>query len=272
MLQHVDLADVIKLNAVIKQVYKVDFSSLALDSYRRRVYSAMNVCGASTIEDFSVRIANDQEVFNKFCTSIRVDVTEFFRDPSFWKQFREQVSSKLLTHLTIRIWVPNFSSGQELMTLLICLRELGAIDKCKILATDISEELIERVKSSVFSIKEIELAQSNYDRYGGKNGLSSYYTIVNDLAHFDQSLLRNVQFKKYFLGFEASPGKFDLILCRNTMIYFNHKLKDTVLSVFAESTMKGGFLAIGIKESLEKSSVEKEYNQYCIDEKIYQKL
>jgi len=272
MLHQIDLLDANKLNAVIKEKYKIDFSTWSHDSYRRNVYEAMVLSGEKNIEEYILKVADSQDCFAKFCANIRVDVTEFFRDPSFWKQFREQVSPKLLSHQTIRIWVPNYSSGQELMSLLICLREWGAIDRCKIIATEINEEYLGRFNQALFPLKEMELAQSNYERYGGKSILSNYYTIDNDMVKFDQSLLRNVQFKVNVLGYDEMPGKFDLILCRNNMIYFNHKLQEKLLKLFAESTLLGGFLAIGVKESIEHFTSAKEFKAYCLDEKIYQRV
>jgi chemotaxis protein methyltransferase CheR len=272
MFHQIDLLSANKLNAVIKEKYAIDFFTQANNTYRRRAYTAMMAIGISEVEQLIVQLTESPVLFLKYCAHLNVAVTEFFRDPFFWKQLSHQLHKKISSNYTLKIWVPNFSSGQELLSLLICLKELNLLEQCHIVATEINDEAIEPAKNALFSRKDIELAQSNYERYAEKNTFSNYYKLINDeQVVMDQALLKSVVFKKNILGQDLSPGIFDLILCRNNMIYMNHKLQEKVLRIFSESMFGGGLLAIGIKESIEHSTVKGELKLLCIEEKIYKK-
>jgi chemotaxis protein methyltransferase CheR len=272
MLDQIDVLSGNKLNAVLKEKYNVDYSGFASSSYRRRVPIAMTALGAANVDDLILKLVADKDAFQVFSMHLRVECTELFRDPSFWRQLKEQVGPKLNAHQTIRIWVPHFSSGEELYSLLIWLKEQDCLDKTKVIATEVNDKLFEKLQSGKYSSKDFELAKSNYERYGGTKDFSAYCKEVDGAMQMDTSLLKNVQFKVNFLGYDEAPGKFDLVLCRNVILLFNNKLQELVLKQFYDAIIPGGFLAIGVKESIEGSDYKKHFNAFSADEKIFQKI
>ena len=271
MISDIDLIDVKSLNKVINETYSVDFSDYATTSFKRRVEKAGNSLHIPTFEVLLEKIKTDTNFYERFVSNLVVDTTEFFRDPSFWRKLREEVIVKFRANNTIRIWVAGCSSGEELLSLAILLKEEGLYDKSKILATEINEFALMKIKSAVYDAKSLETAESNYERYEGKRKFSDYYTEINGEITLKSDLLTNVNFQAKHLDDSNIPGKYDLILCRNVLIYFNPALQDRVLGNFSNSLFPSGYLAIGVKESISNSRKGNEFLVVSQEENIYKK-
>jgi chemotaxis protein methyltransferase CheR len=271
MITDVDLIDVKNLNKVISETYNTDFSDFATTSYKRRVEKAGNALHMPSMDVLIEKIRQDKHVYDSFISNLIVDTTEFFRDPSFWRMLRNDVVSKFKINNTIRIWVAGCATGEELFSLAILLKEEGLLDKTKIFATEISELSLMKLKTAKFDTKSLEIAESNYERFEGKKKFTDYCTEVAGEFTMKPDLLANVNFQSRFLDDENIPGKYDLILCRNVLLYFNASLQDKVLKNFSNSMFPSGFLAIGVKESITNSRSFSDFVEISHEEKIYKK-
>ncbi len=272
-MQDIEIADLRRLTEVIKEQYDYDFSNYAMSSFKRRIQRILELYKIHTIDMLIKKIREDKSFFGDFITEITVNVTEMFRDPSFWRELREHVIPNiLLNHQTISIWHAGCSSGEEVFSMNIMLKEMGIMDKAKIIATDIDKVILEKAKAGQYPIKNMELNEKNYIRFQGKTTLSDYYKEVNGKAMLDKSLLQNVSFREHDLVNGNIFNKFDLVLCRNVMIYFNQTLQNVVLKKLHESLFKYGYLIIGSKESLIWCEIANKFIVVNNEEKFYKKI
>lgn len=271
--QDIEISDLRRITELVKDRYDYDFTNYAMSSFRRRILRIMELYKFSSPELLIKRLTNDAEFFEEFISEITVNVTEMFRDPSFWRELRDNVIPNiLLNHNTISIWHAGCSSGEEVFSMAIMLREMGILDKAKIIATDIDKNILDRAKQGHYSIKNMALNEKNYIRYEGKHSFSDYFKEVNGKAVMDKTLVENVSYRLHDLVRGVVFNKFDLIICRNVMIYFNQKLQNEVLKKLHESIFKYGYLVIGSKESLIWCEIANKFIVVNNEEKIYKKI
>jgi chemotaxis protein methyltransferase CheR len=210
---------------------------------------------------------------HEFLDELTVNVTEMFRDPNFWRIMREEViPAILLNHKQFKIWHAGCSSGEEVLSMSILLKEMGILNEVQLFATDLDSNILERAKSGTYTLKNMELNEKNYIRFQGTGSMKDYYKEENGYAVFNKELLANVTFRKHDLVLGEVFNKFDLVLCRNVMIYFNQSLQNEVLKKFHESLFKYGYLAIGSKESLIWCDYANRFIVVNNEEKIYKKI
>jgi chemotaxis protein methyltransferase CheR len=263
-----------ELDAVIRCVkdYRgVDFSEYAQGSLNRRVMRFFEINRLSGLSEFQQRVRTDREFGDFFINEITVNVTEMFRDPTFWVCIRDSVLPALSDRPVIRIWHAACSTGEEVFSMGILLREAGLEDKTRIVATDLNETALEQAQTGVFKLKSQILNHKNYGALNGKNDLALYYRTEGNNVIYDSSLIRNVKFLKHDLTSEQQPAKFDLIICRNVLIYFSFSLQDRVLQHFYDSLKSDSFLGIGSKESIYRTKIEKLVEIESYEEKIFRK-
>ncbi len=272
-MQDIDIADLKRISELIYQKYNYDFRNYAMSSFKRRVLRIMELKKLNV--EALIKKLNDTPVFiNEFLDELTVNVTEMFRDPSFWRIMREEIiPAILLNHKQFKIWHAGCSSGEEVLTMCIMLKEMGILHDVTLIATDLDVNILERAKSGTYAIKNMELNEKNYIRFQGTgSSLKEYYKEDNGYAVFNKELLTNVSFRKHDLVLGEIFNKFDLILCRNVMIYFNQTLQNDVLKKFHESLFKYGYLAIGSKESLIWCDYANRFIVVNNEEKIYKKI
>ncbi len=272
MIQDIDIADLKKITELIQSKHGYDFRNYAMSSFKRRMLRLLEL-KSLTIEALLKKL-NDQPGFiDEFLDELTVNVTEMFRDPGFWRSIRDEIiPGILLNHKSFKIWHAGCSSGEEVISMTIVLQELGILNDVQIFATDLDTTILEKAKSASYPIKNMELNEKNYIRYEGKGSLKDYYKEDSGRAIFNKDLLQNVTFRKHDLVKGEVFNKFDLILCRNVMIYFNQTLQNEVLKKFHESMFKYGYLAIGSKESLIWCEVANKFLVVNNEEKIYKKV
>ena len=196
-----------------------------------------------------------------------------FRDPSFWRILRDDIIPNiLLNHKNINIWHAGCSSGEEVLSMAILLKEMDILDKARIIATDVDRVILDKAKKATYPLKNMELNEKNYIRFQGTESLSNYYTIHNNHAVMDPSLIQNVSFREHDLVRGGVFNKFDLVLCRNVMIYFNQNLQNEVLKKLHECLFKYSYLVIGSKESLIWCEIANKFIVVNNEEKIYKKI
>ncbi len=260
----------ILLNDVL-ECHGYDFLEYSSASIKRRITRLYTLDNFVSFAEFRYAIKYDKQYFKRFLEEITVNVTEMFRDPSFYKALREDVLPGLGTYPFIRVWIAGCSTGEEAYSIAILLKELNLLHKTLIYATDINPSVLEKAKKGMFSLSHLKQYSENYQQSGGKIDFSSYYTANYALAKFDGALSDRMIFSTHNLVSDHSFNAFQLILCRNVLIYFEKELQHKVFNLFDNSIEKLGYLALGSKESLDFWFKAKEYKRIRT-EKIWRKL
>jgi chemotaxis protein methyltransferase CheR len=252
--------------------YGFDFRAYAYASVRRRLWKRIEEERLSSISALQERVLHDPAMMEKLLLDLSINVTAMFRDPSFYATFREHVVPLLRTYPFIRIWHAGCSTGEEVYSMAMLLREEGLYDRARIYATDINEVVLQRAKAGIFPLERMQEYTDNYIRAGGKKSFSEYYTAKYGGALFDQSLTKNVVFSQHNLVTDRSFSEFNVILCRNVLIYFDKTLQSKVHGLFYDSLAMFGVLVLGSKETLRFMAHEDAYQQIAPPEKIFRKV
>ncbi|GAA4838428.1 protein-glutamate O-methyltransferase CheR [Algivirga pacifica] len=272
-IEELEVYEIEKLTRFIEETFHYDFSNYAMSSFRRRIKRLMEIYRYTSVDDIIHKLKKDPTFFQEFVSEITVNVTEMFRDPSFWKELRDTILPEQLDeHRRINIWHAGCSSGEEVISMAIMLDELNALDKANIIATDIDLAIISKAKKGEMALKTMALNQENYEKSGGVHTLDRYFTEKGGMAVIDPRLMQNISFRKHDLVKDASFAKFDLVLCRNVMIYFNQVLQNDVLKKLHGSLFRFGNLIIGSKESLIWCDIANKFVVVNNEEKIYKKV
>lgn len=272
-IQEVEIADLRKITQAIKDCYGYDFTDYAMSSFKRRIQRILELYRIPAVDQLIRKIESSPAFFEEFLAEITVNVTEMFRDPSFWREVRDHIIPNiLLNHATFSIWHAGCSSGEEVYTMAILLKEMGILDRVNIIASDIDKPVLAKAEKGEYNMKNMELNEKNYIRFQGNSSLRDYYTEKNGKAVMDKSLIERVSFRNYDLVQGSVFNKFDLILCRNVMIYFNQNLQNKVSKKLYESLFRYGYLAIGSKESLIWCEIANKFIVVNNEEKIYKKV
>ena len=253
----------------IRFVYGYDFTEYSEASVKRRVQAYMDANKVASIKELGKQLLKDEPAFERFIQDITVNVTEMFRDPLFYKSLRKNVIGRLATYPFIKIWIAGCSTGEEVYSMAILLREEGLLERSVIYATDINQAALQKAKEGISSIDAMKSFTENYLKAGGKNSFSDYYKAKYNSVLWDKSLRQNIVFSVHNLAMDQSFNEFQLILCRNVLIYFNQSLQNKVISLFYESLCSFGFLALGNKESLLFADGKRNFDEVDRKEKIY---
>lgn len=253
------------------EYYGYDFGSYSPASFKRRIDRLYSMDGFSSFSDFLSRIRTDAEYFNRLVEEITVNVTEMFRDPLFYKTLRNEVLPAIATKPFIRIWHAGCSTGEEVYSMAIILLEANLLHKSLLYATDISPSVLEAAKKGIFPLRMMKQYSENYMASGGKRDFSDYYIANYGSAKFRENLSEKMVFSQHNLVSDRSFNEFDLILCRNVLIYFDKDLQERVLTLFDESLANLGYLALGTKETAKYSLPQNRFKQLNKD-KIWKKM
>ncbi len=267
------IADIRKLIEVIKNTYNYDFGNYALTAFKRRISKFLLNNNMYRIDELISKLSKDKSVYAKFLIDIRIEITELFRDPSFWRHFRDKTLQTLNhNYQKINIWIVNSSTGDEIFTLAIVLKECGLFEKTNIYATDLSEEILNRSKSGLFPISKLENSEANYKRFNEKGNFSDYYKADKNTFLMNGNLLTNTKFLTNDLTDNPLSKTIQVILSRNNFIYYNSILQDSITNVFHKCLALNGYLVLGIKESLIGSRDVKKFFVENENEKIFKKI
>jgi len=256
----------------IHRLYGFDFRAYAYSSLRRRLWHRVYAEGLKTISALQERVFHDSACMERLMLALSINVTAMFRDPGFFLALRSHVVPLLRTYPFIRVWCAGCSTGEEVYSIAILLREEGLYERTRIYATDVNELVLQHAKRAIFPLAKMQEYTANYQRAGGTRSFSEYYTAKYDGALFDPSLVENVLFSQHNLVTDRSFSEFNLILCRNVMIYFDRSLQNRVLSLFHQSLVTFGVLALGRKETLRFTDHESAFDSLVQNERIYRKL
>lgn len=270
--QVLGIIDYRNIVSTIQEAYNMDFSNYAFTAFKRRIERVIQMNNMNSVNDLTARIRDDESFLETFLYDISIEETEMFRDPSLWRELRDDLFPKIITgNSEFRIWLPEVTSGEELYTLLIVLRESKLIDKVKVHASCASQRNIDKIHSGVYNQKKMETNNANYKRYKGTAQLSNYYSLKKNDAYMSPELFDNVKLTKHNFLEAPEPTKIKLVLYRNRLIYFNKKLEHDALRILHRSLLPGGYFIIGIKESLECCNADKKFVLVNKNESIYKK-
>jgi chemotaxis protein methyltransferase CheR len=252
--------------------YGFDFRGYAPASLKRRLWRRIRAEKLATVSALQERILHDPQVMERLLLDLSVNVTAMFRDPTFYAALRTKVVPLLRTYPFTRIWVAGCSTGEEVYSLAILLSEEGIYERARIYATDINEVVLERAKTGVFPLDKMQEYTENYIKAGGERSFSEYYVARYEGALFSRSLLDNVVFAQHNLVSDRAFNEFNLILCRNVMIYFDRALQNRVHELFYESLETFGVLGLGHKEAMSFTPFEDRFEELDANERLYRKV
>lgn len=255
----------------LAQRYGYDFSNYARASLRRRVSRLLTIDRIPSFAELLYRVKNDVDYLTHVIEELTVNVTEMFRDPFVYKTIREEVLPVLATHPFIRIWHAGCATGEEVYSMAILLDEANLLNKSLLYATDLNPSVIENIQKGIFPLNRMQQYSENYIASGGKKDFSTYYTAHYGWAKFNQKLKQKMIAAMHNLVADRSFNEFQLICCRNVLIYFDKILQDKVLKLFDDSLEKLGYLVLGSKENLRYSAIAKKFVQVQ-KEKIWRKM
>lgn len=253
------------------QRYHYDFRSYARASIKRRLVQAREQMGFASISAMQAALLHDPTMLGRLLGYLTVQVSEMFRDPSYFRALREKVLPHLRTYPSLKVWVAGCSHGEELYSLSILFREEGLEERTIFYATDINPAALQAAEAGVYPLDQLRKFTANHQKAGGKSSLSDYYTADYGRAIFDKSLRSQVVFSDHSLVTDAVFGEMHLISCRNVLIYFDRALQDRALGLFRDSLARKGFLGLGSKESLRFSRHAGGFAEFVREEKIYQR-
>src|SRR4051812_10988739 len=265
----------VEIELLLEGVYRhygFDFRSYAYASIRRRLWKRIEAERLSSISELQALVLHDADAMERLLLDLSVSVTAMFRDPNFYQVFRADVVPLLRTYPFIKVWHAGCSTGEEVYSTAILLEEEGLLERTRIYATDINDAVLQQARAGIFPLNRMQEYTDNYIKAGGKRSFSEYYTAKYDGALFSPSLSRSVLFSQHNLVTDGSFSEFNVIFCRNVLIYFDRNLQNRVHALFYESLIMFGILAMGSKESLRFSEYESCYEKLHPKEKLYRKV
>ncbi len=255
----------------IRLVYGYDFTDYSEASVKRRINNFMANHKIDAIDQLAKLILKDEKFFEEFIKELSVTVTEMFRDPPFYKSLRETVLKRLATYPFIKIWIAGCSTGEEVYSMAILFKEEGLLSRTLIYATDINQKSLQIAREGMYPLENMKQHTANYQKAGGSQPFSEYYTAKYNTVLFDKSLKQNIVFAPHNLAVDKSFNEFQLVICRNVLIYFNQKLQNHVINLFYESLCPFGFFGMGNKESLLFSDKKQYFEDVDRKQKIFMK-
>jgi len=251
--------------------YGYDFRSYSKAHIKRRVLHHLGIGNLSSVSQLQDRILREREFFNELLDDLSINVTEMFRDPDFYRSLRENVIPKLRTYAYFKIWHAGCSTGEEVYSLAILLREEGLLERCQVYATDFNRKVLAIAKEGIYQKHDIEQYEKNYTMSGGKFKLSDYYKSRYGSVIFDKELSNRIVFADHNLVTDKVFADVNLILCRNVLIYFEKSLQDSVLGLLCDSLVPSGILCLGTKESIKYTRYENQFEPFDEKQKIFKK-
>lgn len=263
-----ELTDIVE---TIRLRHGYDFSDYSQASLQRRVQRCMEAGKLRTAYELKYSLTNDQGFFQWFLQVLTVNVTEMFRDPGFYASLRSEILPTLASYPIIKIWHAGCATGEEVYSMSILLQEAGLLSRAKIYATDLNPANLEKARKGIMPLSQMKEYTQNYQRSGGKEEFSEYYTARYDQAIIRKDLRENILFSQHNLVTDGVFNEFQLICCRNVLIYFNRSLQNKVLGLFYDSLAPLGFMALGIKESLLFSDIQGKFETVSGIHKIFRR-
>jgi len=253
------------------QKHGYDFRNYSLAHIKRRILHRLSISHIESISIMQDRVLRDHDFLQQILLDFSINVTEMFRDPDFYRAFRNEVVPILKTYPFIKIWHAGCATGEEVYSMAILLQEEGLLEKTQLYATDFNQRVLKHAKEGIFSVEHIKEYTQNYIRSGGKESLSDYYTAHYDRVIMNKNLSENILFAHHNLVSDNVFSEVNVVICRNVLIYFERVLQNRVVGLFKDSLLAGGILCLGSKESLQFNEYAPLFSPLVAKDKIYRK-
>lgn len=263
-----------ELRSFLEEVYAryhYDFRNYAIASMRRRFAAAQIQFRCDSLRELRDRVIDHPDAFSALLQHLTVQVSDMFRDPAFYLAFRQQIVPVLATYPSLKIWIAGCSSGEELYSMAILLKEEGLLDRTMFYATDVNPLALRKAEAGIYPLERLALYTANHQAAGGKTSLSQHYSTAYGKGIFDRSLCKNVVFSDHSLATDSVFAEVHVVTCRNVLIYFDRTLQTRVVGTLKDSLIRRGFLGLGAKESLQFSGHAEDFRSVAPQEKWYQK-
>ncbi|APH15471.1 cheR methyltransferase, SAM binding domain protein [Clostridium sporogenes] len=243
--------------------FGINLKAYKQNQLQRRILSLMSRVGVNSVEEYINLLKKDKDQRIKFLDFITINVSEFFRNPEIFDELEKKIKIELSNNTSgsLKIWSAACSIGAEPYSLSIIMDEISPNKKHKIIATDLDMTILQRAKEGIYAQAEIKNVK--------KERLEKYFTKEGEKYKIKSSIKNVVTFKKHDLILDNYEKDFDLIVCRNVVIYFNQDIKDNIYKKFSESLKKGGLLFVGATESIYNY---KDYGFEKVSTFIYRKI
>ena len=251
--------------------YGVDFRGYSRLSVKRQILKMMSSNGLKNVSELQHKMIWDEGFFQEMLPKFSINVTEHFRDPAFYKFFREDIVPVLKTYPSLKIWHAGCATGQEVYSMAILLAEENLYDKTRIYATDINAKALDIAKKGVYTQKEFHQGSKNYSKAGGRKSFSEYTVTQGQDFSINEKLKSNIYFFDHNLVTDETFVEAHVILCRNVLIYFDETLISRVLRLFYESLPNHGFLCLGSRERIFGKEAREKFKLFDSSEKVYRK-
>jgi chemotaxis protein methyltransferase CheR len=268
--ENIDIELRLLLDAIYLK-YHYDFRRYAAASLKRRLLNAPGRFGCQTFSQLQDKVLHEPATFPALLNYLTVPVSEMFRDPTYFRSLREKVVPLLRTYPSLKVWVAGCSTGEEVYSLAILLREEQLLERTLIYATDINPQSLQRAAAGVYAAERIAGFTENHRKAGGRASLSEYYTAAYGRAVFDKSFRRHIVFSDHSLATDSVFAEVQFVSCRNVLIYFNSELQNRAVGLFRDALCRKGFLGIGMKESLSFTSHARSFVDLVHQDRIFQK-
>jgi chemotaxis protein methyltransferase CheR len=256
----------------IFQKYHYDFRSYSEASLKRRLASALVHFGCDTISRLQERVLHEPKLFASLLRFLTVQVSDLFRDPTYYRSVRDKVVPYLRTYPSPKVWVAGCSTGEEAYSLAILLAEERLLERTLIYATDINPEALRAAEDGIYELDRFARFSENYLLGGGRGSFSDYYTARYSSGVLDRSLKKSILFSDHSLATDSAFAEVEFASCRNVLIYFERDLQDRAIGVLKDSLCRKGFLGLGMKETLRFSSHAAAFNEFVVQDRIYQRV
>lgn len=257
---------------VIYEKYNYDFRNYAMSSVRRRMTSALARFEMKSVAELQAKIEVDRDFFLSLLQFLTVPTSEMFRDPHFFLAVREKVVPILRTYPSLKIWVVGCSTGEEVYSYAILLKEEGLLDRTTIYATDINPVSLQKAEQGIFPADRLKDFTINYQKSGGKETFANYFSTAYGSSMVDKDLKTNIVFADHSLATDSVFSEMHFVSCRNVLIYFNRELQNRALGLFHDSLCRRGILGLGSKETLRFSNYERHFSELAKAERLYRRL
>jgi chemotaxis protein methyltransferase CheR len=265
----------LEMELLLEAIYRksgFDFRGYAAAGLKRRMLRRVKEEGLRSLSGLQERILHDPVALERLLVDLSVNVTSMFRDPYFFSAFRKKAVPLLRTYPFVRLWHAGCSTGEEAFSMAILLKEAGLYDRARIYATDMNESVLEKAEAASMPLSKMKEYTQNYIAAGGTRAFSEYYTVDGRVARFDRELMKNMVFAQHNLVSDRSFNEFNVIMCRNVMIYFGKDLQTQVHSLIYDSLGMFGVLALGHKESMRFTDHAQRYEEIDPEQKLYKKV
>lgn len=269
--ENIDIEIKLFLEAILLK-YGYDFKNYSKAHIKRRLLLRLKTANINSISEMQYKILYDKKFFRLTLADLSINVTEMFRDPLFYKVIREKIIPILKTYPFLKIWHAGCSTGEEVYSMAILLKEEGIYDRTQIYATDFNQLVLKKASDGIYSIDKIKEYTANYQKSGGNRSFSDYYTARYNSVIFDKSLKENIVFADHNLVSDSIFAEVNLIICRNVLIYFDRILQNKVIKLFEESLITGGFLGLGTKEDIRFTESSGCFTNFDATQKIFRKI